>query len=531
MKRSEDVFLHERGVFQHAGTGEVTEHILQVRPVNRVLRSLRQLFRSIEMSETAGEQMARLCWRLRSAILATPLPFASVELRVAAMLSEIGEISARMPSTANDFSELHGACALLFLLQLNPKHDYVHQSILRAGDGHRIGLLTATAAGRSAEWEVFSPADYRLKWERDLSIVRSGKELREERFHTLIVPTGLRWCSASLVYDILWRGLASHVEWIRYDGEADGTSDRLRPPEGEPFQFAPLRKRKRVDVGSDEEAQHPTSDQLDAWAATEYWNHIRPGSDPEDNLAEETRLARFVIFGNGEGAYLPADGRALEVSDLIGFGTGEGERRVPVQDLDAGDIIVLRTAGTDEDDVERLADQLMQKDRKPTLRQTALDWKSLLAEVLRKKGPQFVAASVLQHGGRVGAPAYLSNWAGHEVMAPQRFETFQALLLSILPFAAEPVSDFRAHILRRWGAVEELKSYHHRAGQQIRQALLAKIRTHSKSGGMAFDRDLRITIPGILGAEIALLRVAGIDPSTNHVPHSQLHRLRRVPEF
>ncbi len=525
-----DPFLSEQEIFSRSANSEVMEVILQMSPVQRFLRGLRNLFRSIDIAEPAGEQMARLCWRLRASVLTTPLSFSAPQLNLTAALREIGDISARMPGTSTEFSDLLRACDLLFSLELNPKGAYIHQSILGAGSGQRIGLLSATAAGRSADWEIFSPSDYRKDWDVDLSIIRSRRDLKENHFDTLIVPTGLRWCSAQMIYDIFWRGLASQVQWVRYGGEAEGPVERIRPVEGEPFTFAPIRKRIRIDIGESDEPVQPKTDPLDIWAATEYWNHIRPGSVLE-NPVEETKAARFVIFGNGMGAFLPADGRALEISDLIGSASGEGEQRVAVQDLEAGDTIVLRTSGTEEEDVIRLADRLMQKDGRPMLRLTALDWKPLLQDVILKKGSKFVASTLVKNGGQPVSPAYLSNWAGNEIMAPQRFEMFSALLLSILPFSSKTVPEHSSHIRLRWNAIENLKSYHHRAGQEIRQALLTKIRSFAKAGAPSFDTDVRITIPGILGAEIALLRVIGVDPSVIQVPRSHLHRLQRIPEF
>jgi hypothetical protein len=339
----------------------------------------------------------------------------------------------------------------------------------------------------------------------------------------------MRWCSRALAADIDYGCRARRICLIRYEGESAALPGRACLPSGQPFSVPAARP--HVSVTSEYESAHP--DKIETWATEKYWESLRGAGESGAVAADEAAPARFTVFANGAGAFLPAEGAVIEVSDLFRDGAeaqSELHRKL-VTDLEDGDVVVIRSSGTDGDDIELIADALLARDGYAGLRQIALDWKPLVAAAIRERKARNVADSLRKFGGYVPSAAYLKNWAGSEVMSPQRFDDFRALLFAVLPTSQTSVADLEKHVAQRWGAIEQLKRYHHRAGQHIRKTLLAKISKLAASGQLLSDDDIRITLPDVEGAEMALLRVAAVDPSTVDVPRSRLFRLQRSVSF
>ncbi len=163
--------------------------------------------------------------------------------------------------------------------------------------------------------------------------------------------------------------------------------------------------------------------QLDRWAHESFWSSIHaqhPDVAPTSDK-DVTVDARFVLFADGSGAFLPADGRVVEVSALFETGanfdiTEDKLPRTSVRDLEEGDLVMLRLSGSG-DYLDDVADSLIEKAGEAGLRGRALQWKDRLHEVIKRHGEGVVAMKVRGLGVRLRSPQYLWAWAGDAVIA------------------------------------------------------------------------------------------------------------------
>jgi hypothetical protein len=230
------------------------------------------------------------------------------------------------------------------------------------------------------------------------------------------------------------------------------------------------------------EASQPDEEiQLDSWAHESFWSSIHaqhtdvaPTSDKDVTVD-----ARFVLFADGSGAFLPEDGRVVEVSALFETGanfdiTEDKLPRTSVRDLEEGDLVMLRLTGSG-DYLDDVADSLIEKAGEAGLRGRALQWKDRLHEVIKRHGEGVVAMKVRGLGVRLRSPQYLWAWAGDAVMAPQDRQTFQSLIATIWQLGSRE-SDDEPQLCRcavgRHGAPEGPTT----AGVAIRAALLTRVR-------------------------------------------------------
>ena len=221
----------------------------------------------------------------------------------------------------------------------------------------------------------------------------------------------------------------------------------------------------------------------------------------------------------GDRSDLPVDGTVVELSDCIDANEGIAPDRLPrksTPDLREGDVILLRLSGGG-DYVADLADALMRREQKSALRASALSWKGPLHEAMRARGEGFVAMRMRERGIRVPSPQYLWNWASNIVMAPQSESTFRGLIHSLVdPGVLDATDGAEAYASMRWGEITELKSYHHRAGMEIRSELLQQVNAlilrREKIGDVH-----TIELQGIASGQMALLRVSAVEIGRAHV--------------
>jgi hypothetical protein len=77
--------------------------------------------------------------------------------------------------------------------------------------------------------------------------------------------------------------------------------------------------------------------------------------------------------------------------------------------------------------------------------------------------------------------------------------------------------------------MEELKSYHRKAGQLIRQSLLEEVAVLIAEKTEVRDF-LRIDLPGVDAGEMGILRVSATDHETVWVPFSRIHHRERIED-
>ena len=344
-----------------------------------------------------------------------------------------------------------------------------------------------------------------------------------------IIPGNPWFAPAGLLFDLLYGGRTSDIVVVTYRAERASLPTPRRLPHDTHFP-APSGQSRQLP-----EASQPDEEiQLDRWAHESFWSSIHaqhtdvaPTSDKDVTVD-----ARFVLFADGSGAFLPADGRVVEVSALFETGanfdiTEDKLPRTSVRDLEEGDLVMLRLTGSG-DYLDDVADSLIEKAGEAGLRGRALQWKDRLHEVIKRHGEGVVAMKVRGLGVRLRSPQYLWAWAGDAVMAPQDRQTFHSLIATIWQLGSRESGDeAAAYADARWDDMERLKAYHHKAGVAIRAALLTRVR-----GLVAERRRIdsveSIELPGVAAGRIGLLRVSAVDNKSRRVPMSRLFHLGKV---
>lgn len=503
--------------------------VIDFPPMVEVSRACSSIFSAVDREDIVQRSAARDAWLVKSSLMLTLLPFNDARLGLDSLMNSLRHVADSVPRIRVAVDELAGIVQSLASANINPKRRHV-LSLLQdpPKSGAPVAILANICGSQSPGWPTTMEAESDLG-STAVDLVRLRRQTRQALFARLIIPGNPWFAPAGLLSELLYGGRTSDIVVITYSAERASLPAPKRLPQDNYFTAIGSRSSPLPEVN-----QIDNEVQLDTWAHESFWSSIHaqhadvsPTSDRDVNVD-----ARFVLFADGNGAFLPADGRVVEVSALFesvaNFDITEDKLpRTSVKDLEEGDLIMLRLSGSG-DYLDDVADSLIENAGEAGLRGRALEWKDRLHEAIKCHGEGIVAMKVRDLGVRLRSPQYLWAWAGDAVMAPQDRQTFHSLIETIWQLGSgENGEEATKYADARWDDMERLKAYHHKAGVAIRAALLMRVR-----GLVAERRRIdaveSIELPGVAAGRMGLLRVSAVDIKSRRVPMSRLFHLGRV---
>lgn len=496
---------------------------LNFSPTAEIASACSRIFAALDRDDEVQRRIASTVWRLRSTVFQTFLPFNDNRLNLAAYAAELKRQSVALGGIRSDAVALASILEDLTSNSANPKREWFQSWIadMRARR-EGVAVLAALQGAGTPGW----PTDLAGAEDpvfHDVCLLRTRKDLRNRVFDGTVIPGTTRFTAKPLVQDLLYGGRTRDALVVTYRGER---AHLPRPVTLPPDRFFGART---VTLSSEFEAQVERAEaQSDDWARHSIWQEIRTRQADMAPISERDVIvsARFVLFADGTGTFLPEDRRVVEISELLDSGgalNGIDDQlpRKPVRELEEGDLVLLRLAGGGHY-VEDVADSLMASSGLQHLRHEATEWKEILQRTLKRRGDGYVAKAARDVGLRIRNANYLWQWAGDAVMAPHDFPTFLALMKTL--FRLEPsehCGDAHEYASKRWQQMEHVKSFHMRAGVVIRNALLERVRRFVAER-TPIVTVVSVELPGLEAGRMGLLRVAAVDSSTMAVPLSRL---------
>jgi hypothetical protein len=452
------------------------------------------------------------------------LPYSEEVIDLAELDSLFDRARDVLPHLRGNLDEIFQDIKHLTTLSANPKLDVLMAHVLNSNENASIGVFMPLVSSVSSHWAE-KARQLIVSLDPRVILITSRKQLLSQSFDKLIILGGLRFTPMPLSLELLYGGHAKSIQVIHYALEQLDLPKRPSIPITAPF-FKES-KPKPIEDQSDYEVPD-TQTKIDSWVLKSYLDKIIAHGQADLDHSEELIPCRFILFTNNASIFIPADTKVIEVSDYFDGGVelvGADLPKKSVGVLEDDDLLVIRTAGGGEY-VEIIADQLLAKAGKRQLRDSAMSWKRHVRDAINGMGEEKFLSQFRESGGRVRNAAYLQEWAGYEVMSPRDQSDFMALILTANQFAPLDKIGPESYASKRWLEIQELKGFHHKAGLQIRDKLLSVIKSELEAQS-AIGSELKISVPGIEGAEMSILRIAAIDANTIDIPSSQIYRLKR----
>lgn len=503
--------------------------IVDLPVMHDVSRACSSIYGEIDRDDPFQRAAARDAWFLKSSLILTALPFNDPRLGFDVLLDRLEDASMCMPCIRSAVNDLTAMARHLISVNFNPKRSRLFELLCDSKQSsYPVAILASVCGSPTPGWptSIVAESDF---GSTEVELVRVRRQAKSSIYERLIVPGNPWFAPRGLLFDLLYGGRTSDVIVVSYRAERVSLPTPKRLPKDS--RFPSMGRQDQQPLVADEPG---VGMQLDQWAHESFWSTIH---DQHADIAptsdrDVTVDAKFVLFADGSGAFLPADGRVIEVSELFEMGasydiTKDRLPRTSVRDLEEGDLVLLRLTGSG-DYLDDVADSLIEKAGETGLRGRALKWKDRLQEVIKRHGEGVVAMKLRDCGVKLRSPYYLWAWAGDAVMAPHDRQTFRSLIAIILQMEGPKGSDESGNnVDAQWDEMERLKAYQYKAGFAIRAALLTRVRS-LVSERRRIDKVELIELPGLAAGHMGLMRVAAVDTKSRCVPMSRLFHLSKV---
>lgn len=513
-------FTETSRIFENTKLVRCITHDLESAVMERFTQSCAALFHGLDRSDPSQADLSRRLWVLRSTTLFTLLPFNAQALALQEQLRGIQRAFFGLPELVSALDSLQLALGEI-VVSANPKRDWFLRFIgeEQTATEELTGLFCALSPGRPPGWPPEAIEHIRSCSQR-IAIIDSRKALESQRWQRIVLPCACRNTATRLLSDLFHSGCTSHIDVLLYPSEHLHVPQRLRLPQDGIFD-------SRVQTPAIEQQKRDVLDDspmtvMDAWVEEAFWQGVHGGSRTQQ---VDHVLAHYVLFSDGTGTFISSNGSiaALPVDGLLS--DANDLRLVKVQDLEEGDLVVMRSGGS-AFLLDETTDRIMSNSGTADLLERATDWKAALEALMITESSEEIAHDLRDR--QVNATSLnVQKWAGPDVLGPGDQRVFFELIGLLakknkLSLAGESAI---AYAEIRWAYLQELRGVRMRAGSMIRQNLFAELAGHLGHVSQPLADRTSIHIEGNLGVELLVLRLACVDSTPCYVNPSRINRI------
>lgn len=523
MITSNSIFTRTSRIFENARRSSLTRHKIEFSGVERLMQASSRFFQMLERTDPVHVEISRRLWVLRSTVLFTLLLFDDPDLGLQDQADDLEKLSQGIPDVTPIIESLKKHIADIVSAGKNPKREWLIQMLSEnsMNGSDKIGIFTVLSGGKVPGWprEKF---DLLPEVNDRLIPVVSRKSLKLHVFQTVILPCACNNASLSLLSDLMFSGVSARLEVLLYPGEKFHIPERLTLPADTIFADRLQKSRIERDVVS--VPHDPLIPEVDTWINEAFWQGLHGGAR---SGSHDLSPARYMLFCDGTGAFLPEDGRVITLPSDGRVSSESDLCMVRVEDVCEGDMVVLRSGGT-KLLLEVASERIMGREDNYSLFEIATDWKNALDALLVTHTSEEVAQALTERGVSTSA-ASIHQWAGLDVLGPGNERVFRELinLLGDKGKIRKTGAELISYADNCWQNLQILRGLRHKAGNLIRQDLF---NTLFSRFGDANDHDKlhdqeSILIDGGGGAELLILRVSSVDNNTAYVQPSRLGKI------
>lgn len=515
-------FSRTNRIFENAHLMHLVRHEIEFPLAAKIIQVSSRLFQILDRSDSVQAEISRRLWVLRSTVLFTFLPFNDSDLKLELQIKDL-TLAAECIPEAGPMIESLGKCISAILTDpRNPKREWLnsHVSESAGNELEQTGVLTALSAGKAPGWPI-EKASQLKELIGSMTPITSIKTLKSDVFQKIILPCACNNVSALLLTDLLFSGITSKFDVLLYPGEKFHIPKRLMLPDDGLFssrlQQSAIEREVLVVSGQG-------SVEEDSWINEAFWQGLH-GADRNGSYGLSP--ARYILFCDGAGVFLPEDGRVITLPTDGNVKNEADLCLLQVENVSEGDIVVLRS-GDSGFLLDNASERIMGRVDNDSLLETATDWKEPLDALLVTHTCEEVVTALAERGVSTRV-ASVHQWVGPEVLGPGDERVFRELinLLADKGKIQKSGADLTIYADKCWHGLQTIRGLHQKAGNLIRQDLFKALfkRFGSSSTPIVFSDRETIHIEGDTGAELLIMRVNSVDTSVAYVPPFRLGKI------
>ncbi len=490
------------------------------RPVDETAKLVFKLFRLLPNEEDHSVvESKRSLWGLRNTIYESPLPFNDPRLKLSSQVDDIiNFFQGQSLDDENLTTTLSEAVKFLAQNSENPKRQQLLKHLNSHPPDRAVGIIV-----KSSHREL--PGCEANVWEEvfgiypNLRFLDSTSQLGKSHFDEIVIPFNGRFCP--LIHESYTAYRSKSLCHLHYQTEGARKPTFSRRPNVKSLSHSKKVAERVIGEVHDETMNH--------WADRDFWSTIKTNFSNHIATHETSSSAkvpaRLCIFQSGKAAFFGEQKKYIEISEVLERSFDKLlrlPRKFPCE-LKRNDMVLLRTEGSGDYLID-VADDLLRRDKKTTLRDSSIIWKKALLECLQIKGPEWIAHELEQRGEHIRDHNYIRFWSTNYVMRPHKKELFDKLIGSIRNFLGDKKLDLEGFTQLKWNEMNEVLRYHHSAGRLIRRELLGCLRELIAESGLSDDETI-ITI-GSSSGSLTVFTVISIEENVELVPYTIIGEVR-----
>jgi hypothetical protein len=513
-------FSETTQIFGNARVSLINSHLIENKTIARIMQNSSRLFQILDRNDSSQADISRRLWILRSSILFTLLPFDDLSLGLKKKMEELTLSSSGLPEADSYLEPIGKAVDELIASTDNMKRKWLIQTMSESKEADAgVGVLCALSPGKSPGWPSMTFSDL-ITPLNGAKLIKSRKDLRSCVFKRIILPCSCRNVPSVLLSDVIHSGRSNSIDVLLYPEEKFSYPTRIVPPECSIFKGKLQKQTRQHEIHEIWNENAITA--VDTWMNEAFWQGIHgEGRHAAANLVP----ANYVLFCDGTGTFLPANGRVPILPETEGQYDASDLRLACVENVCEGDMVVLR-AGDSSFLLDEASDQIMHDAGSRNLVDEATDWKRALDALMLTHSCEEIAEALRERDVSI-SPVSINQWAGPDVLGPGSERVFKALigLLGDKGKLCETGKTLAEYAERKWIALQQVRGIRHRAGNLVRQELLKKLFLRLGGETKPFGDRASINLDGDSSAEMLIMRVASVDQNPAFISPYRLCRL------
>jgi hypothetical protein len=488
-----------------------------------------EIIKLLNRNDEDDQILASQLWVCKTIVNATLINYNDPALMLIERLNSISKLLIQLSINVNLINKFKSLIVIIVEKKSNKKFEKL-LSISKESNNNcnKSGIVGRNLFGYDPacfDFFVSNISNYGFKFDN----IKNRSQLFDFNFSKIIIVGSPNKSSLELMRAVFYSGTTSKIDVFLYDHENFSIPPRVEIPIQSELKNL-IKKINFKNIKYDNSEISEDESELNNWIEDEFLTNIHAGSQIKTN---STVPSHYILFENGEGAFMPVNGKILHLNKKKSFENSYSSEYelsyIDILELEEGDYVLLRTndcgflvneelSGDEDEDDEGVLDKIT-------------TWKTALDALLLTKDYSQIADLLSAMGVKVNS-AKIKQWNGINVIAPNSEEEFKGLinLLNKEGKLNTNIKDVDQYASYTWKGIVDYRVSRQKAGTKVRSKILDNLLLKIK-GVDLFSANTNNNLDFDLGQNLLIRRISTFDRNVAYVHTSDLFKINELRNF
>jgi len=488
-----------------------------------------EIIKLLNRNDEDDQILASQLWVCKTIVNATLINYNDPALMLIERLNSISKLLIKLSINVNLINKFKSLIVIIFEKKSNKKFEKILSISKESNNNYnKSGIVGRNLFGYDPacfDFFVSNISNYGFKFDN----IKNRSQLFDFNFSKIIIVGSPNKSSLELMRAVFYSGTTSKIDVFLYDHENFSIPPRVEIPiQSELKNLIKKINFKNIKYNNSEISEDES--ELNNWIEDEFLTNIHAGSQIKTN---STVPSHYILFENGEGAFMPVNGKILHLNKKKSFENSYSSEYelsyIDILELEEGDYVLLRTndcgflvneelSGDEDEDDEGVLDKIT-------------NWKTALDALLLTKDYSQIADLLSAMGVKVNS-AKIKQWNGINVIAPNSEEEFKGLINLLYKEGKlnTNIKDVDQYASYTWKDIVDYRVSRQKAGTKVRSKILDNLLLKIK-GVDLFSANTNNNLDFDLGQNLLIRRISTFDRNVAYVHTSDLFKINELRNF